>query len=82
MIYTILMGGAAGYIAGQIMKGKGFGFLMNIIIGIAGSLLGSFLLKILGFDIGLWIIGDLITATIGAVLLVVIVSFIKGDRDV
>ncbi len=76
------MGGAAGYIAGQIMKGKGFGFLMNIIIGIAGSLLGRLLLKILGFDIGLWIIGDLITATIGAVLLVVIVSFIKGDRDV
>ncbi len=76
------MGGAAGYIAGQIMKGKGFGFLMNIIIGIAGSLLGRLLLKILGFDIGLWIIGDLITATIGAVLLVVIISFIKGDRDV
>ncbi len=80
MIYTILMGGAAGYLAGQIMKGKGFGILMNVFVGVAGSIFGRIIFRIIGISLGGGIIGNLLTATIGAVLLVVIVNLIKGKK--
>lgn len=74
------MGGAAGYLAGHIVKGKGFGIFANVLVGIAGSIFGKILTVLLGISFGWGIIGSLITATLGAALLVVIVNLIRGKE--
>jgi uncharacterized membrane protein YeaQ/YmgE (transglycosylase-associated protein family) len=66
----------AGWLAGTLMKGKGFGLLVNIIIGIIGAVLGGFVFSFLGIAIG-GLIGSIITATAGAALLLFIVGVIK-----
>ncbi len=77
IIYFLLIGAAAGWLAGQFMKGKGFGLIGNIVVGIVGALIGGWLLGALGVSIGGGLIGSLITATIGAVALLFIVGLIK-----
>lgn len=77
LIYFLLIGAAAGWLAGQFMKGKGFGLVGNIVVGIIGALIGGWLLGTLGVSIGGGLIGSLITATIGAVVLLVIVGLFK-----
>ncbi len=77
LIYIILIGIAAGFLAGWLMKGKGFGWIINLLLGIAGSLIGGWLFGILGISLGSGILGTLITATIGAVVLIFIVNFFK-----
>ena len=76
LIITLLIGAAAGWIAGQIMKGKGFGAIGNIIVGIIGAILGGFLLGMVG--IGLTgLVGTLLKAVIGAVVLLFLIGLIK-----
>ncbi len=77
LIYFLLIGAAAGWLAGHVMKGKGFGLVGNIVVGIVGALIGGWLLGALGVSIGSGLIGSLITATLGAVVLLVIVGLIK-----
>ncbi len=77
LIYFLLIGAAAGWLAGQFMKGKGFGMVGNIIVGIVGALIGGWLLGALGVSLGGGLIGSLITATLGAVVLLFIVGLIK-----
>jgi len=77
IIWVILVGIAAGFLAGFLMKGRGFGWLINLLLGLAGALIGSWLLGVLGVDLGDGIIGSLIAATIGAVVLIFIVSLFK-----
>ncbi len=77
LVYILLIGAAAGWLAGQFMKGKGFGLIVNIIVGIVGAFIGGWLLGALGVSIGGGLIGTLITATIGAVVLLFIVGLIK-----
>jgi uncharacterized membrane protein YeaQ/YmgE (transglycosylase-associated protein family) len=72
----ILLGAVAGWLAGQLFKGHGFGFIVNVIVGIVGALLGGWLFGLLGISIGGWI-GSLITAVIGAVVLLWIISLFK-----
>ncbi|MGP4845036.1 GlsB/YeaQ/YmgE family stress response membrane protein [Marinobacter sp. 1Y8] len=76
LILFLLIGGVAGWLAGLIMKGRGFGVLANIGIGIVGSLVGGFLFGLLGLS-SHGTIGALVTATAGAVFLLWIVSVIK-----
>ena len=75
-ILWLLIGAVAGWIAGLIMKGGGFGLLGNIVVGIVGGLLGGFLFGLLGFSSG-GLIGSLITAVVGAVVLLWIVGLVK-----
>ena len=77
LIYFLLIGAAAGWLAGQFMKGRGFGLLGNIVVGLVGALIGGWLLGVLGVSIGGGLIGSLITATIGAVVLLGLVGLIK-----
>lgn len=79
-IYLILIGAAAGFLAGWLLKGKGFGVIVNILLGIGGSFFGKWIFSLLGIHLGNGFIGTLITATIGAVLLVVIVNLIRGKK--
>ncbi len=75
-IWFLIIGGLAGWLAGTLMKGKGFGILGNIFIGIIGGLIGGFLFGLLGITTG-GLVGSLITALVGAVVLIYIVGLIK-----
>ena len=76
LVWFILIGLAAGFLAGKVMKGHGFGLLGNLVVGVVGALLGGFLLGLLGiYTAGL--IGNLISAFIGAVVLLLLISFIN-----
>lgn len=68
-VLWLVIGGAAGWIAGTLMKGGGFGLFGNIVVGIIGAVLGGWLFAILGVTVGGGILGSLIVATVGAVLL-------------
>jgi uncharacterized membrane protein YeaQ/YmgE (transglycosylase-associated protein family) len=76
-VWFIIIGAVAGWLAGQIMKGGGFGILGNIIVGIVGAVIGGWVFGLLGISTGGGLIGALITAVVGAVILLFIVSFIK-----
>ena len=73
----IVVGLIAGWLAGQVMKGGGYGVLVDIILGILGGLLGGWLFGMLGIWHGGGIIGSLIVAFIGAVILVAITRILK-----
>ena len=76
LLWFLLIGIAAGWLAGQLMRGGGYGLIGDLVIGVIGSFVGGWVLGALGiFTSGL--IGSLITATIGAVLLVFLVRLIK-----
>lgn len=77
MIYSILIGGAAGWLAGKVMKGGGYGVLKNILLGIIGGLVGGWLFNTLGISISEGIIGDLFEGVIGAVVIMAIAGAIK-----
>lgn len=77
IVWVILIGIAAGFLAGVLMKGKGFGWVINLLLGLAGALIGGWLLGVLGLNLGDGIIGSLIAAVIGAVVLIFIVSLFK-----
>ena len=79
-IWFILIGIAAGFLAGQIMKGKGFGLVINLLVGIVGAVLGGWLFGILGLTIGGGIIGSLVTALVGAIVLLWIISLFKKRK--
>ena len=75
-IWFLLIGLAAGWLAGQIMKGGGFGLVGDLIVGVIGAVLGGFLFGLLGIGSGN-LIGQLVTATVGAVLLLFILRQVK-----
>ena len=76
VVWFILIGIAAGWLAGQIMKGGGFGPLGDLIIGVIGALLGGFLFGLLGITAG-GLLGELITATVGAIVLIAMLRLYK-----
>lgn len=76
LIIFLVIGALAGWLAGVIMKGGGFGVIGNIVVGVVGAFLGGWLLPKLGLSIG-GDFGGFITAVIGAVILLFIVRLIK-----
>nr|WP_288932281.1 GlsB/YeaQ/YmgE family stress response membrane protein [uncultured Allomuricauda sp.] len=77
ILYALLIGALAGWLAGKIMKGGGFGALLNIILGIVGGAVGNWLFGALGIHISSGILGDLITGVIGAVAILFIAGLFK-----
>jgi uncharacterized membrane protein YeaQ/YmgE (transglycosylase-associated protein family) len=73
----LLIGAVAGWLAGLLMRGGGFGMLGNILVGIVGAVIGGFLFGLAGISLGGGMIGSLITAVIGAAVLLLIVGLIK-----
>lgn len=71
LVWFLLIGLCAGWLAGQLTKGGGFGVVGDLIVGVIGAVLGGFLIRLLGF-VPTGLLGALISATIGAVLLVVV----------
>lgn len=72
VIWFLLIGAIAGWLAGLIMKGGGFGLIGNIVVGILGSVVGGFLFQSVGVSAG-----GLVTATIGAIVLLFVVNILK-----
>ncbi len=69
-IVAVIIGGAAGWLAGKLMKSKSEGVVWNILLGIVGGFVGSWVFSLFGFDdSGSWL-GSIITATLGAILLI------------
>lgn len=75
-ILFIAIGALAGYIAGLIMKGGGFGFWINLLVGIVGGFLGGWIFGLFGIAF-LGIVGNLIAAVVGAIFLLWIISLIR-----
>ena len=77
LIWFVLVGLIAGWLAGQLMKGGGFGVVGDIVVGIIGALLGGFLFSSLGVSAGGGLLGAIVVATIGAVVLIFLLRLIK-----
>ena len=75
-LWFILIGIAAGWLAGQVMKGGGFGLVGDLVVGVIGALLGGFLFGLLGISAG-GLLGSLVTATVGAIVLIALLRAIK-----
>ena len=76
LVIACVIGAVCGFLAGQILKGRGLGLVGNIIVGIVGGLIFSFLFST--FDMGFGgLVNQIIGGTIGAVLLLVAISFVK-----
>ncbi len=76
IIWSIIIGGVAGWLAGQIMKSTGNGVLVNILLGIIGGMVGGFAFDLLGLSAH-GLIGQLVTATVGAILLILLARAIR-----
>ena len=79
IIWTLLIGIAAGWLAGQFMKGGGYGLVGDLVLGILGSVLGSWIFGALGLMSGGGIIGSLVVSTVGAMALLWLVRLIKKN---
>lgn len=79
-IWYILIGLTAGFIAGKLVKGGGFGLIVNLIVGIVGGVLGGWLFSILGIHTSS-IIGSLITSVVGAIVLLWLVGLISRSLN-
>ena len=78
LLIILLVGLIAGWLAGKIVSGGGFGFIGDIAIGIVGSLIGTWLLSRLGIHLGSDFLTKIVVATIGAVLLLLVVGIVRG----
>ncbi|CCV05311.1 Transglycosylase-associated protein [Mesorhizobium metallidurans STM 2683] len=77
LLVFIIIGAIAGWLAGLIVSGFGFGLIGNIVVGIVGAFIAGWLFPRLGFAIGGGTIASIINATIGAVILLVLVKVLK-----
>ena len=78
MLYSIIVGLIAGWLAGQVMRGGGYGILIDIVLGLLGGILGGWLFTALGIWPSGGIVGSIIVSFIGAVILVAITRVLKS----
>jgi len=77
IIIALIIGALAGWIAGQVVKGGGFGLIGDIIVGIVGSIIAGYLFPHLGISLGGGFIGAVIASAIGAIILLAIIKLIR-----
>jgi uncharacterized membrane protein YeaQ/YmgE (transglycosylase-associated protein family) len=77
ILIILLVGAIAGWLAGLIVRGAGFGLIGDIVIGIVGAFIAGWLLPRLGIHLGSGIVGAIINATIGAVILLLVIGLIR-----
>ena len=76
----LVVGIAAGWLAGQIVQGTGFGIVGDLVIGVLGAFIGAWLFPQLGLQLGAGIVGAIINATIGAVVLLLVIRLVRGGN--
>ena len=80
LLWFVIIGAIAGWLAGQFMRGYGFGLLGDIVVGVIGAFLGGYLFRLTGVTVGGGLIGSLIVAFIGAVVLLFVVRLFTSRR--
>lgn len=78
MIWTVIIGGIAGWLAGKLMRGEGYGILIDILLGIVGGWIGGWIFGLLGLYSSGGLLGALVVSTLGAVILIWIIHRIKN----
>ncbi|MEO8419772.1 MAG: GlsB/YeaQ/YmgE family stress response membrane protein [Hyphomicrobium sp.] len=76
LILLLIIGAIAGWLAGTLVKGYGFGLLGNIVIGVIGAFVGAWLMPMLGFGLA-GIVGQIVSATIGAIVLLLLIGLVR-----
>ena len=79
ILYFLLIGLAAGFIAGWLTKGSGFGLVGNLIVGVLGAFIGGFVLRVIGL-IPEGLIGELIAAVVGALILLFLLGLVAKRK--
>lgn len=82
LIWWLIVGLVAGWAAGKIMKGSGFGTVWDIVLGIAGAVLGGWLFSVLGLAAGGGLIYSVLVALVGACVLIALSRMVSGRRPV
>ena len=81
ILIILFVGLVAGWLAGKVVRGSGFGIIGDIVIGIAGAFIASFLFPKLGIHLGLGLVSEIIYSAIGAIILLLVVRLIRtGGR--
>lgn len=80
LLGALLVGGLAGFLAGLLMKGRGFGIFGNVLVGVVGGVLGRWVFGLLGLSSDGGFTGSLITATVGAALLLAVAGWLSRKR--
>jgi uncharacterized membrane protein YeaQ/YmgE (transglycosylase-associated protein family) len=81
LLVILVVGLIAGWLAGHFVRGTGYGLIADICLGIVGALIGDWLFPRLGLHFGSSILGDIISATLGAVLLLIVLRLVRrGGR--
>ena len=78
ILVILVVGLIAGWLAGKVVRGTGFGLIADVCIGIVGALIGSWLLPRIGIHLGVGMVDAIITATVGAVLLLIALRLVRG----
>jgi uncharacterized membrane protein YeaQ/YmgE (transglycosylase-associated protein family) len=77
LLIFLLVGAIAGWLAGLIVRGFGFGLIGNIVVGIIGALVAGYLFPRLGIGLPAGLIGEILSAVVGAVIVLVIIGLIR-----
>ena len=78
LLYWVVVGLIAGWLAGVVMKGGGYGIVVDIVLGMLGAILGGWIFSMLGIGAGSGLVGGIVVAFIGAVVLVAITRALKS----
>lgn len=78
LLVILLVGIVAGWLAGKIVRGTGFGIIGDLLVGIVGAFIGNWLLPRLGVHLGTGVISAIVNATVGAILLLLVVRLLAG----
>jgi len=78
LLVIFLVGIVAGWLAGKIVRGTGFGIIGDLLVGIVGAFIGNWLLPRLGVNLGTGAISAIVNATVGAILLLLVVRLLAG----
>jgi uncharacterized membrane protein YeaQ/YmgE (transglycosylase-associated protein family) len=81
IIWWIIVGLIAGFITGKLMKGSGFGALMDIVVGIVGAVIGGYIMQSLGYAGQGGLIYTVCVAVLGAVILTLVIRLVTGRRN-
>jgi uncharacterized membrane protein YeaQ/YmgE (transglycosylase-associated protein family) len=79
-LWFLIVGLIAGWLAGMLVKGGGFGLVGDLVVGVIGAFIGGYLFSLFGASAGGGLIGSIVVATVGAILLLVVVRAIKQKK--
>lgn len=77
ILISLVIGAIAGWLAGQVVKGGGYGLVGNIVLGVVGSIVAGWLLPRIGLYIGGGLLGAIINAAIGAIIVLLVIALLR-----